>query len=216
MNENLLPTWQVPLQVIAAAHAGDDGAHDATHLQRVWRTAQELLAAHPEADALVVMAGCFLHDIVNLPKDHPQRSQASRLAAKAATEELSRIGFPQEKLAAVAHAVEAHSFSACITPQTIEAQIVQDADRLDALGAVGLARLFYTAGKMDSTLAHASDPRAQARALDDKSFALDHIAAKLEKLPATMQTEAGRRLGAARLQLIHAFREQFLAEWGGA
>jgi uncharacterized protein len=215
MNEDLLYTWQPPLQAIAAAHAGDDGAHDATHLQRVWRTAQALLAASPEADALVVMAGCFLHDIVNLPKDHPQRSQASRLAARAATEELSRVGFPSEKLAAVAHAIEAHSFSAGIAPESIEARIVQDADRLDALGAVGLARLFYTAGKMDSTLAHGSDPLAQSRPLDDKSYALDHIAAKLEKLPETMQTEAGRALGAERLKLIQAFRERFLAEWGG-
>lgn len=214
VNEELLHTWQAPLQAIAAAHAGDDGAHDSTHLQRVWRTAQQLLATHPEADAVVVMAGCFLHDIVNLPKDHPQRAQASQLAARAATEELTRIGFPPEKLAAVAHAIEAHSFSAGIAPQTIEARIVQDADRLDALGAVGLARLFYTAGKMNSALAHGSDALARARALDDKSYALDHIAAKLEKLPATMQTEAGRKLGAQRLRLIHAFREQFVTEWG--
>jgi len=206
--------WQPRLAAIAAAHAGTDGAHDATHLQRVWRTAHELLAQHPEADKLVVQAACFLHDLVNLPKDHPQRAQASQLAAKAAVEELTRAGFPADKLAAVANAITAHSFSAGIAPETIEAKIVQDADRLDALGAVGLARLFYTAGKMDSALAHGSDPLAQARALDDKSYALDHIAAKLEKLPASMQTEAGRKLGEERLHSIHLFRAQFAAEWG--
>lgn len=215
MNNALLPLWQTRLQAIAAQHAGDDGAHDATHLQRVWRTAQALLAAHPEADALVVQAACFLHDIVNLPKDHPQRAQASRLAADMATQELSHLDFPQEKLAAVAHAIAAHSFSAAIIAETIEAQIVQDADRLDALGAVGLARLFYTAGKMDSALAHGSDALAQSRQLDDKTYALDHIAAKLEKLPATMQTAAGRKLGEERLLLIRAFRAQFVAEWAG-
>ncbi|HEX8956225.1 MAG TPA: HD domain-containing protein [Burkholderiaceae bacterium] len=208
--------WQAQLQAIAAKHAGDDGAHDATHVQRVWRTAQALLAAHPNADVLVVQAACFLHDIVNLPKDHPQRAQASQLAAGAATRELARIGFPPEKLPAVAHAIAAHSFSAAIAPETIEAQIVQDADRLDALGAVGLARLFYTAGKMDSSLAHAGDALAQSRPLDDKAYALDHIAAKLETLPASMQTEAGRKLGEERLRLIHAFRAQFAAEWTGS
>ncbi len=211
--EDLLKTWQPQLQAIAASHAGDDGAHDANHLQRVWRTARELLAQHAEADALVVLAACFLHDLVNLPKDHPQRAQASRLAAAAAKEELVRIGFPPEKLPAVMHAVEAHSFSAGIAPQSIEAKIVQDADRLDALGAVGLARLFYTAGKMDSALAHGGDPLAQARPLDDRTYALDHIAAKLEKLPATMQTAAARELGEQRLEQVRAFRRAFAAEW---
>ena len=205
--------WQAQLQAIAARHAGDDGAHDANHLQRVWRTARALLAAHPEADALVVQAACFLHDIVNLPKDHPHRAQASRLAAETATQELARIGFASEKLPAVAHAIAAHSFSAAIAPETIEAQIVQDADRLDALGAVGLARLFYTAGKMDSSLAHHSDTLARSRPRDDKAYALDHIAVKLETLPASMQTAAGRKLGEERLRLIHAFRAQFVAEW---
>lgn len=215
MTEDSLHAWHAPLQAIAARHATDDGAHDATHLQRVWRTAQTLLAAHAEADALVVQAACFLHDVVNLPKDHPQRAQASQLAAETATLELKRVNFPQEKLPAVAHAIAAHSFSAAIAPETIEAKIVQDADRLDALGAVGLARLFYTAGKMDSALAHGSDALAQSRALDDKAYALDHIAAKLETLPATMQTAAARRLGEERLHLLHEFRAQFAAEWAG-
>jgi len=91
--------------------------------------------------------------------------------------------------------------------------LVQDADRLDALGAVGLARLFYTAGRMGSQLAHGSDARAAQRPLDDRRYALDHIASKLETLPASMQTAAGRQLGEQRLQWLREFREAFLAEW---
>jgi len=206
--------WQPRLIAIATAEHHDDGAHDINHLLRVWQTAQTLLAAYPEADALIVQAACFLHDLVNLPKDHPERAGASRLAAHAARAALAQHEFPADKLAGVAHAIEAHSFSAAISPTTIEAKIVQDADRLDALGAVGLARLFYTAGKMNSALAHPRDPLAARRALDDRTFALDHIAVKLEKLPATMQTEAGRQLGERRLALIHNFRDDFVAEWG--
>jgi len=111
------------------------------------------------------------------------------------------------------HAIEAHSFSAKITPLTIEAKLVQDADRLDALGAVGLARLFYTAGRMDSALAHLTDPLGQNRVLDDQAYALDHIMIKLNALPDTMQTPAGRKLGHARFAVLRSFRDQFAVEW---
>ena len=123
------------------------------------------------------------------------------------------IGFPEPLLDGVAHAIEAHSFSARIAPLTIEARIVQDADRLDALGAVGLARLFYIAGCMQSALAHPSDPLAEGRALDDRAYALDHIVVKLATLPGMMNTDAGRRLGEARLAQLQAFRRSFAQEW---
>lgn len=210
------PDWHTRLIALACAPGDNDGAHDLNHLQRVWQTAQSLLPAYPHADALVVMAACYLHDLVNLPKNHPERHLASRQAAQLACSHLARLDFPADKLDAVAHAIEAHSFSAGITPQTIEAQIVQDADRLDALGAVGLARLFYTAGRMGSALAHPEDAGGQRRALDDRSYALDHIACKLEALPATMQTAAARALGEQRVQWLRDFRTTFLAEWHGA
>ncbi|QGZ42553.1 uncharacterized protein IP92_04757 [Pseudoduganella flava] len=208
-----LTSWQPKLAAIAAAIPGDDGAHDTNHLHRVWRNAAELLRDHPEADALVVLAACYLHDIVNLPKNHPERHLASRHAAAQAVRELAEAGFPAGLLPGVAHAIETHSFSAGLVPTTIEAKIVQDADRLDALGAVGLARMFYTAGRMGSGLAHPTDPAGVDRPLDDKAYSLDHIAVKLATLPGTMQTEAGRRLGEQRLAALTAFRDLFVAEW---
>ena len=116
----------------------------------------------------------------------------------------------------MAHAIESHSFSAAIRPETIEAKIVQDADRLDALGAVGLARLFYIAGRMGSALAHADDPMALHRDLDDKAYALDHIDTKLATLPGKMQTAAGRRIAESRLHELMAFRDSFIAEWAAS
>lgn len=211
----MLASWQPRLAALAAGAAGNDGAHDASHLERVWRNAQALLASHPEADPLVVMAACYLHDLVNLPKNDPARSQASRRSAQLARHQLSWMGFPADKLDAVAHAIEAHSFSAAIPADTIEAKIVQDADRLDALGAVGLARLFYVAGSMGIALAHPDDPLAGRRALDDRSYAIDHIAAKLEKLPGMMQTAAGAALGRERVAQLTQFRAAFAAEWPG-
>lgn len=211
---DLLATWQPKLLAVAAEANDGDGAHDLNHLHRVWRNARSLLNANPDADALVVQAACYLHDIVNLPKNHPERQLASRRAAELARSKLARAGFPLDKLDNVAHAIEAHSFSAAIAPATLEAKIVQDADRLDALGAVGLTRLFYTAGRMGSALAHPADPLARDRALDDRAYALDHIECKLASLPASMQTPAARALAQARLAWLYGFRDAFVNEWG--
>lgn len=205
--------WKDRLQALAVQASQDDGAHDVQHLNRVWHTASTLLESTPQADRLVVLVACFLHDLVNVPKNHPDRARASRLAAQEARCKLEYMDFPSDKIDAVVHAIEAHSFSASITPITIEAQLVQDADRLDALGAIGLARLFYTAGRMGSALAHPSDPLAKDRPLDDQAYALDHIAVKLDSLPASMQTPAGRELAYARLAELHVFRDQFVAQW---
>ncbi|MFB9240099.1 HD domain-containing protein [Massilia antarctica] len=213
MSTDELTAWRPRLQALASAACGDDGAHDINHLHRVWRNAQALLASHPEADALAVMAACYLHDLVNLPKNHPQRAMASRQSAELARRELAAIDFPAARLDSVAHAIETHSFSAALPPRTIEAQLVQDADRLDALGAVGLARLFYIAGQMGSALAHPSDPLALERERDDRAYALDHIDVKLARLPAMMQTAAGRALAEARLAQLTAFRAAFAQEW---
>ncbi|CAH0291939.1 hypothetical protein SRABI118_04101 [Massilia sp. Bi118] len=217
LNTPELEAWRTRLAALALeCAAGDlDGAHDASHLDRVWRNAQSLLSDHPEADVLVVLAACYLHDLVNLPKNDPARATASRLSAELARERLPALGFPAEKMDALAHAIEAHSFSAAITARTLEAQIVQDADRLDGLGLVGLARMFYISGKMGRGLAHGSDPLALDRPLDDQAYSLDHIMVKLARLPGMMQTEAGRRLGERRLAVLMDFRDDFAAEWCG-
>jgi uncharacterized protein len=92
---------------------------------------------------------------------------------------------------------------------------VQDADRLDALGAVGLARMFYVSGRLGRALAHPTDPLALGRENDDGVWTLDHIMAKLAHLPGMMQLDAGRALAEARLARLLAFRDEFAAEWLG-
>ena len=135
------------------------------------------------------------------------------MAAEKAVAALRERGFPAHKLDAVAHAIEAHSFSAGIAPQTIEAKIVQDADRLDALGPVGIARMFSVGGQLGRALAHPTDPLAQQRPLDDVTHTLDHIEVKLATLPASMQTAAGRRLGEERMAWIRSFQAAFVQQW---
>lgn len=206
--------WLKRLETLATAATTGDAAHDLQHLRRVWASAQTLIAREPASDALVVMAACFLHDLVNLPKNSPDRAQASRRSAQLARHQLAWLGFPADKLDAVAHAIEAHSYSAAIVPASLEAQIVQDADRIDALGAVGLARMFSISGQLGRALAHPTDPLALHRPRDDLAYALDHIEEKLAKLPAMMQTGAGHAVAEERLALMLAFRDAFVKEWG--
>lgn len=191
-----------------------DGGHDLAHLRRVWRSCR-LIAADEPADLLVLAASAYLHDLVNLPKNAPDRHLASRRSAAAASGLLREMAFPEDRLAPVAHAIEAHSFSAGIVPETAEARVLQDADRLDSLGALGIARTFYTAGLMGSRLFDADDPWARERPLDDRRFALDHFERKLLTLEATMTTEAGRRLAKARAQAMHTFLDQLRDELEG-
>ncbi|CAB3842690.1 putative protein YedJ [Achromobacter anxifer] len=208
-----LAAWRPQLIRIARDADTGDGAHDLSHLERVWKAARGMLAHHPEADPAIVMAACYLHDLVNLPKNHPDRPRASTMAAAQAVQALRAIGYPAARLDGVSHAIEAHSYSANIAPRTIEARIVQDADRLDALGPVGLARMFHIGGQLGRALAHPSDPMGAHRELDDGVYTLDHIELKLVRIAGTMQTEGGRLLAASRLDWIRRFRDEFIAEW---
>jgi len=194
--------------------AETDGAHDLGHLDRVWASCRMIAQQEPGADGDVLAVAAYFHDAVNVAKDSPDRGRASRLSADLAVQELRAMGFPEAKLAAVHHAIAAHSFSARIAPETVEARILQDADRLEALGAIGLARMFLVAGQMGGGLFDPEDPMALHRALDDRRFALDHLEVKLFGLVETMQTATGRAMAAERAEWMASFRTRLLSEIG--
>ena len=192
---------------------GADAAHDRAHIQRVVRTAREL-AADESAVLDVVLPAAWLHDCVALAKDDPARDQASRKAANAAIRFLSDAGYPEKHHRGIHHAIEAHSYSAGIEPQTLEAAVVQDADRLDALGAVGLARCFMVGGSLGSQLYHPDDPFCNTRPPDDSTYVIDHFYEKLFRLPDTMNTAAGRQEGDRRAQFLQSYLDRLRAEIG--
>lgn len=197
------------------AAAGGDAAHDLEHIRRVVANARGL-AATEGARLEVVLPAAWLHDCVTVPKDSPQRKEASRLAAAQAAAWLREWGWPEAYLADIAHAIEAHSFSAGIVPRTTEAKVVQDADRLDALGAVGLARCLMLGGELGRPLYAAEDPFCERRAPDDRAACVDHFYAKLLTLEATMQTEGGRAEARRRTEFMRVFLEQLNKEIKGA
>ncbi len=205
-----------PQEALAAdlldhATEGDDGSHDLAHIHRVFKNALKIQAGEG-GDPQILAAAVLLHDCVAVEKSSPLRSQASRLAAEKASGILAGLGWPEEKIAAVAHAILTHSFSANIRPETLEAKMLQDADRLDAIGMVGVARCFYIAGRMGSGLYHPADPSAEHRPLDDRSYAIDHFPAKLLKLSDGFQTETGATLAKERHERLSIFLSLFRDE----
>jgi uncharacterized protein len=216
MNEIFGDQVELAERLLAALGSdGDDGSHDRSHLLRVWRNATAIAEQEPACDRAVLTAAVILHDCVAVEKNSPQRSRASWLASVHARGILAGFGWDASRIDAAAHAIEAHSFSAGVAPQTVEARIVQDADRLDAIGAIGVARCFYVAGRMGSSLYDPADPTAANRDLDDRSFALDHFGAKLFKVAANFQTKAGQALADSRTRTMRGFVQALLDEVGG-
>ena len=192
---------------------GNDASHDIGHFRRVWRNVEAIQAVEG-GDLEILVAAAWLHDLVNPPKDSPDRKRASQLSAEAAAPALRDLGFPEAKVAPVQHAILTHSFSAGIPPETREAMILQDADRLDAIGAIGVARCFYVAGRMDSALFDPDDPDANDRPLNDTLYALDHFKLKLFPIVQTLKTDAARKIAEKRVATMNAFVTELLAEIG--
>jgi uncharacterized protein len=159
-----------------------------------------------------VMPAAWLHDCVHVPVTSPDRPRASLMAGDTAVEFLARIGYPEALLDQIHHAIAAHSFSAKILPTTSEARVVQDADRLDAIGAVGIARCLMLGGQMGRALYDVNDPFAERRTPEDRISSLDHFYTKLLTLASTMQTVAGRAEADRRTAFLHAYLEQLRSE----
>jgi uncharacterized protein len=188
---------------LATAHGG----HQFDHTQRVVRTARRLAGAYPQTDGVILEAACWLHDIgrgMPGPESHALRS------AHMAADLLPALGLAAEQCARICTAIAAHSYSAGGAPQTLEGQLLQDADRLDALGAIGIARLF--ADGRARALYASTDPFAVARPPDDARYALDHFVAKLFHLPSTLHTPGARALAQARVCFMRDYLRHFADE----
>lgn len=198
----------------AQATGKNDPAHDHAHFIRVVTTAKRL-AETEKARLEIVVPAAWLHDLVNVPKNDPRRSQASRLSAQAARGFFETIGYPRELWDEIGHAIEAHSFSAQIEPKTVEAAVVQDADRLDGLGAIGLARVFSVGGLLSRRIYEPTDPFAQkGRKLDDLENTIDHFFVKLFKTAETLRSSAGREEGKRRAEFMKAYLVELGREVG--
>lgn len=207
------PAWEDRFAAFLRTQAPADAAHDRAHVERVVTNARRL-AGDTDAAPEVVIPAAWLHDCVTVPKDDPNRAAASHRAADAAVDFLAEAGYPDTWHEDIAHAIAAHSYSGEVAPRTLEAQIVQDADRLDALGAVGIARCFMVGGSLDHALYDPDDPFCADRPPDDDTYTVDHFFAKLLRLPDTMNTDVGRAEAERRAAVMRNYLDQLGIEIG--
>ncbi|PIE19204.1 MAG: phosphohydrolase [Proteobacteria bacterium] len=190
----------------------DDPGHDLAHALRValWT----LRIGGEEVDWREAVAAALVHDIVNVPKDSPDRAQASEASADWARARLAGYGFEADAVTRVADAVRDHSFSRGAVPTTALGAALQDADRLEALGVIGLFRCVSTGARMGARCLHDTDPWARSRDRDDLRFSVDHFFTKLLGLHRTMRTAAGRAEAARRTEYLRATLRQLGEELG--
>ena len=199
-------------EAILKKESDGDSAHDLAHLYRVAFWACRILN-RPEQNESAI-AAALLHDLVNVPKNHPDRSRASEFSAKEAVPILKKAGFSEEETDKICTAIRQHSFSSGEKPVNALAQSLQDADRLEALGAIGIMRCYSTGARMGTRYFHPSDPWAKDRSLNDSAYSLDHFFTKLLLLPDSMNTSAGRAEAEERAKTMRDFLEGLGEELG--
>ena len=189
----------------------NDSAHDFEHIMRVYKNAQKMCKKE-KADEKLVLSAALLHDIVSYPKSDKRSKMSSIESAKKSKRILKKYDFSEEEIIIVSDAIRDHSFSQNKIPSTIEGKILQDADRLDAIGAIGLARVFATGGSLKRPFYNIDDPFCKTRKPDDKTWTVDHFYQKLLKLESLMNTKSGKMEAKKRTRVLKDFLKQLKLE----
>jgi uncharacterized protein len=191
---------------------GRDPAHDFHHIMRVYENAK-VIGRREGADMEILLAAVLLHDLVIYPKGSANSYKSSDDSADLATNILQSCRYPQDKIEQICYCIRTHSYSKGVVPPSLEGKTLQDADRLDALGAIGIARTFSVSGSENRTFYDADDPfGSSGRALNDRQWTLDHFQTKLLKLENFMHTNTAKKIARERTRFMRAFIRQLQRE----
>lgn len=198
----------------------ESSGHDWWHLYRVWQLSRHIAAKEKGADMLVVELAALLHDI----EDHKLHGGDSEVGALAARNWLQKIKADKSTIAQVEDIVRNISFKGAnhkINLQTLEGWIVHDADKLDAMGAIGISRVFAFGGSRGRLIHNPDSPLTQKKIAqssftsDGHSSGIDHFYEKLLLLKDRMFTETGRQMALRRHKFMEEYLKEFYAEWEG-
>lgn len=197
----------------------EGSGHDWEHIRRVWQVARALARDTPQADPLITELGALLHDVADW-KFHGGDEEAGPRASRSWLESQHA---PEHVILAVEAIIREISFKGLGVPtpmSTVEGELVQDADRLDAIGAIGVARAFAYGGHKGRPLHDPSVPPVQHASFESykqhTAPTLNHFYEKLLHLRERLHTPAARRVAEQRHAYMEGFVAQFLREWAGA
>ena len=189
----------------------NDSAHDFDHVMRVYSNAQKI-CKREKADEKLVLCAALLHDIVSYPKSDKRSKMSSTESAKKSKIILKEYDFTTDEILVISDAIRDHSFSQNKIPESIVGKILQDADRLDAIGAIGIARVFATGGSLKRPFYNIDDPFCKTRTPDDKTWTVDHFYQKLLKLESLMNTKSGKMEAKKRTKILKDYLKQLKLE----
>ncbi|MDW7640917.1 MAG: HD domain-containing protein [Nitrosarchaeum sp.] len=189
----------------------NDTAHDFDHIMRVFKNAQNICRKENVNEKLVLSA-VLLHDVISYPKFDKRSKLSSIKSAEESKKILKKFNFTKEEIQIISDAIRDHSFSRNVIPATLEGKILQDADRLDAIGAIGIARVFAVGGSEKRPFYNVKDPFCKSRTPDDEIWTLDHFYRKLLKLESLMNTKSGKIEAKKRTRVLKDFLNELKKE----
>lgn len=182
----------------------NDPAHDFEHIMRVYRNAKKI-CKNEKVNSKLVLCAALLHDIVSFPKSDKRSKTSAKKSSILAGKILKKYNFSKNEIQIICNAILDHSFSKNKIPRTIEGKILQDADRLDAIGAIGIARAFTVGGYENRPFYNKFDPFCIKRSPDDKTWTLDHFFKKLLFLEKLMNTKSAKIEAKKRTKIIRKY-----------
>lgn len=195
--------------------SNEDVSHDFEHALRVLSNA-EMIAQSENGDLDIIIPSALLHDAKVYPKDHPEKHKSQIESAEIAEEILTAlIDYPQEKIPAVKTCIIECSFSKWIVPKLLESKILQDADGLEATGAISIMRTYSSTGQMKRPFYNSEDPFCEHRQPNAHTNALDLFYERLLKVGERMHTNTAKEIAKRRTDFLHTFLEEFKLELDG-
>jgi len=191
-----------------------DPSHDIWHSLRVSSNAEQISRVEG-GDLEVILPAALFHDSVVYQKKGPKSKDSARESSEVAKQVLRDFGgYSKRKIRYVVEAILEHPYEKGIRPERLESKIVQDADRLEATGVIGIMRTFSSSGQMGRSFYHAMDPFCFNREHESSKYAVDLFYERLLKVRDSMNTEHAKKLAEYRGEFLHLFLDQLKREIG--
>ncbi len=195
--------------------SGKDVSHDFEHALRVLLNAEKI-AEKEGGDLNIVIPSALFHDLVVYPKNHTKRHKSQEESAEVAEKILKDLDiFSEERIKEVKTCITECSFSKGVIPDSIESKILQDADGLEATGAISIMRTYSSTGQMKRAFYDFKDPFCEKRSPDTSRFALDLFYERLLKVAERMHTKTAKRIAERRTNFLYDFLEELKLELEG-